>query len=131
MDNHLAVMEDMLQADTPYADTLGGRLGRAREARGLTSAELARRLGVTAETALAWESDRSEPRANRLSMLAGLLGVSPAWLISGVGPSPRPPAAHSLDSLTAQLARLKDHHREGAAMIERLEAEIRHLSARS
>ena len=31
------------------------------------------------------ENDNSEPRANRLSMLAGLLNVSITWLISAEG----------------------------------------------
>jgi hypothetical protein len=32
-----------------------------------------------------WEYDLSEPRANRLSMMAGLLNVSMMWLINGKG----------------------------------------------
>ncbi len=66
-------------------DTLGGRLIKAREAAGLTTAQLARRLGVKTKTMANWESDRSEPRANRLNMLAGILGVSTTWLLVGHG----------------------------------------------
>ena len=32
-----------------------------------------------------WEDDLSEPRANRLSMLGGILGVSLRWLLTGAG----------------------------------------------
>jgi len=32
-----------------------------------------------------WEDDLSEPRANRLSIMAGLLNVSMMWLINGQG----------------------------------------------
>jgi len=69
-------------------DTLGGRIGRAREALGQTTAHLARTLGVQSKTLAAWESDRSEPRANKLVTLAGLLNVSPSWLIVGHGDAP-------------------------------------------
>ncbi|WP_306127186.1 helix-turn-helix transcriptional regulator [Roseitalea sp. MMSF_3516] len=69
-------------------DTLGGRIVAAREARGLSTAQLARRLGVKSATLQNWESDRSEPRSNKLSMLAGLLNVSPTWLINGRGEPP-------------------------------------------
>ena len=51
----------------------------------MTQAELARRLGVRLATLRAWEDDLSEPRANRLSMMAGLLNVSMMWLINGQG----------------------------------------------
>lgn len=73
-------------------DTLGGRIGRAREAAGLSVRETANRLGVKRETVSAWENDRSEPRTNRLYMLAGILGVSPVWLISGAGAGISDPA---------------------------------------
>ena len=36
-------------------------------------------------TIKSWENDNSEPRANRLSMLAGLLNVSITWLINAEG----------------------------------------------
>ncbi len=68
-----------------YLDTMGGRISAAREAAGLTVAQAARRLGVKTATLSNWENDRSEPRANRLTMLAGLLNVSPMWLITGRG----------------------------------------------
>jgi len=66
-------------------DTIGGRIGRSREALGIDIAELATKIGVKPETMRGWERDRAEPRANKLIMLAGILGVSPAWLIGGYG----------------------------------------------
>ena len=70
-------------------DTLGGRIVRARESLGLSTAQLARRLGVETETLNLWETDRAEPRPNRLVTLAGLLNVSLSWLLveEGEGPS--------------------------------------------
>ena len=75
------------------ADTLGGRIVYAREAQSLTTSQLARRMGVKTETLHDWETDRSEPRSNRLLTLAGMLNVSPTWLLTGAGESP-------VDSLT-------------------------------
>ena len=68
-----------------YLDTMGGRISAAREAAELTVAQAARRLGVKTSTLKNWDNDRSEPRANRRTMLAGLLNVSPMWLITGRG----------------------------------------------
>ena len=69
----------------PEAATFGDRVAAAREQAGMTQAALAKRLGVRLATLKSWEDDHSEPRANRLSMLAGLLNVSMRWLISGEG----------------------------------------------
>ncbi|MEO1330569.1 MAG: helix-turn-helix domain-containing protein [Pseudomonadota bacterium] len=71
--------------------TLGDRVSAARQAAGLTQAGLASRLGVGAKVVSAWENDRSEPRANRLAMLAGLLNVSVTWLLTGRGDGVDPP----------------------------------------
>ena len=71
-----------------YSDetaTFGDRLAAAREASGLKQKELAQRVGVKANTLRNWEEDLSEPRANRLSMLGGILGVSLGWLLTGEG----------------------------------------------
>ena len=70
------------------ADTLGGRIVYAREAQDLTTSQLARRLGIKTETLHDWETDRAEPRSNRLLTLAGMLNVSPTWLLTGVGEAP-------------------------------------------
>ena len=46
------------------ADTLGGRIVHARELQDLTTAQLARRVGVKTATLHEWETDRSEPRSS-------------------------------------------------------------------
>ena len=80
----------MLCSDTtPHCDdTLGGRISTAREACGLSAADAARRLGVLSASWNAWERDRDGPRANRLVMMAGILAVSPSWLLTGLGSGP-------------------------------------------
>jgi|TARA_B110000977_G_scaffold90400_1_gene120126 transcriptional regulator with XRE-family HTH domain len=70
---------------SPDAATFGDRVAAARDAAGMNQEVLARRLGVRLKTLQSWENDLSEPRANRLSMLAGLLNVSMMWLINGEG----------------------------------------------
>lgn len=97
-----------------YSDThatLGDRLTAARDAAGLGQADLASRLGVRAKTLRDWENDQSEPRANRLQMLAALLGVSLRWLLTGQGddvpaPAAADPAAQDSD-LRAALSDLR------------------------
>lgn len=80
-------IEDTAQVDWfgPDAATFGDRVAAARDAAGMTQEVLARRLGVRVKTLQGWENDLSEPRANRLSMLAGLLNVSIMWMINGEG----------------------------------------------
>jgi transcriptional regulator with XRE-family HTH domain len=73
--------------------TFGDRLAAAREAAGLTQKALAQRLGVRHTTVQAWENDAADPRANRLQMLAGMLGVSLMWLLTGQGDGLQGPGA--------------------------------------
>jgi transcriptional regulator with XRE-family HTH domain len=98
----------------------------------MTQADLAQRLGVTLESLRSWEDDRSEPRSNRLQMLAGLLNVSIAWLLTGEGegldapPADRPaspdPTAIPDEMRPAVLAELRE-------IRARLEAETARLAA--
>ena len=77
--------------------TFGDRLTHAREAAGLSVEGLARRLGVRRPLVAAWEADQSEPRANQMQMMSGLLGVSLRWLMTGTGGwAEAPPAATRL-----------------------------------
>ncbi|MEO9651470.1 MAG: helix-turn-helix domain-containing protein [Roseobacter sp.] len=78
-------MDDAQNWYGPETATFGDRLAAAREMAEMTQPELARRLGVRVATLRGWENDLSEPRANRLSMMAGLLNVSMMWLINGQG----------------------------------------------
>lgn len=67
------------------AATFGDRVAAGREALGLSQHDLAHKLGVKPKTVLHWEDDLSEPRANKLQMLAGVLNVSLMWLLNGEG----------------------------------------------
>lgn len=102
--------------------TLGDRITGAREAAGLSQTELARRLGVKLTTIRAWEDDQAEPRANKLQMLAGLLGVSIMWLLTGRGDGLDSPEPHQAlpDDLLALLAELRQVRLEQARMADRM-----------
>ena len=80
--------------------TLGQRIVQARTAMELSTAQLARRMGVKTVTLAGWESDRSEPRANRLVKLAAMTNVSLGWLLAGKGDGPH---AHTIDAEIAHL----------------------------
>ena len=111
--------------DASDGDTLGGRIWRARDAASLSTKDLADQLGVRAETVSAWERDRAEPRTNRLFLLAGVLGVTPAWLIAGLGKAPDSDACDDeRDGLREQLALVKKLHEQTGKAIAALEMEL-------
>jgi transcriptional regulator with XRE-family HTH domain len=78
-------MNDEIDWYSPEMATFGDRIAGAREHLGLSQRDLAHRLGIRVETLRGWEEDRTEPRSNRLQMLAGLLNVSIRWLLTGEG----------------------------------------------
>ena len=107
----------------PEAATFGDRVAAAREASKMDQEQLAQRLGVKLKTLQAWENDQSEPRANRLQMLAGLLNVPLVWLMTGTGPGVEPPedlAAPLPDSLNDALLELRALRLQVASAGERL-----------
>lgn len=87
--------------------TLAERLVKAREATGFSTADLAQRLGVRKSTLTSWETGKAEPRTNRLIMLAGLLSVSPTWLLCGRGTAPHEAGNAEVDSLKTSLSELR------------------------
>lgn len=67
-------------------DTLGKRLLKARNAKGLTQVELAHKIGEYQSKYRGWESDQYEPNLKTLNQLADVLDVSIEWLVSGKEP---------------------------------------------
>lgn len=101
--------------------TLGDRLTGAREAAGLTQKELATKVGVKLETVRAWENDIKEPRANRLQMLSGILGVSLQWILSGQGEGVAQPAEYDLSPDVSEIfAELRTLRAQMASSVEKL-----------
>lgn len=61
----------------------GDRLRKAREARSLSSSELARASGVSSTSVWKWENGGFVPRTQKLAVLAKVLNVSSDWLLRG------------------------------------------------
>jgi len=112
------------------AATFGDRVAAAREATGMTQKQLAKRLGVRVATLRSWEEDLSEPRANRLSMMAGLLNVSMMWLINGEGeglsdPVETLPMTSETRNILTELRDLRSDLLKRAEQVARLEKRLR------
>jgi len=122
--------QTLLDATNDF-DTLGGRIVRAREALNLEEMEASTRVGVTLETYQNWETDRDEPRANKLSMLAMCLSVSPTWLLYGRGKSPiSESVSEEVTNIREQLARVNDLQTQTAQAIEMLNQAVARLIKR-
>ena len=114
----------------PDKATFGDRLAAARENSNLSQNDLAKRLGVKNSTIKSWENDNSEPRANRLSMLAGLLNVSITWLINAEGsgveaPSKLDRSSDSLQEIVNELSVLRRNMLKSVNRIDKLEKKLR------
>ena len=117
----------------PEIATFGDRMTAAREAAGMTQESLAKRLGVKKSTLRNWEDDLAEPRANRLSMLAGLLNVSMMWLINGEGEGIDGPEIEAMPSdltdIILEIREMKTDLHSKAEQLARLEKRLRSLMA--
>ncbi len=125
-----AIVDNWYGAETA---TFGDRVAGAREALGIGQPELARRLGVKVKTLRDWENDLAEPRANKLQMLAGLLGVSIMWLLTGEGEGVDPPQAdesgtpEQIRDLLIELRAVQTEMDRGADRLARIEKRLRQM----
>ena len=111
-----------------YSDeraTFGDRLTFAREAAGLSQDDLARRLGGEVERLARWEADTDEPRANRLQLIAGMLGVSLAWLLTGEGDAPTEDGPVEAGPILAEMRQVRGEMARAAERLGRLEKRLR------
>lgn len=107
-------------------DTLGGRIVTAREAQSLSTAQLARRMGISTATMHDWEADRAEPRSNRLITLAGVLNVSPSWLLTGLGERPMDSLSETeLEHLRHSIERIRDQASLIVSELDELEERLK------
>lgn len=114
----------------PETATFGDRVAAAREQAGMDQRKLARRLGVKLKTLQDWENDISEPRANKLSMMAGLLNVTIAWLLTGQGEGVEDPSGpHAIDpeigDILSEIRDIKVQISQSADRLGRLEKALR------
>ena len=111
--------------------TLGGRITLSRESINLTDAQLSRRFGVMLKTVRNWETDRSEPRGNKLATLAGVLGVSLQWLVTGDDNVTRVDEnVEETRSLKVKLDRLINLHEQTSALIFEIQSDLLRLQNR-
>lgn len=124
-------MDDASDWYGPDAATFGDRLAAARDSAGMTQEALAKRLGVKLKTLQNWENDLSEPRANRLSMLAGVLNVSMVWLITGEGEglnNPEDePISPDIREILVELRALRAQFKTRTEKLGRLEKQLRQV----
>jgi transcriptional regulator with XRE-family HTH domain len=132
--NAKPITNDDMAADDwygPDAATFGDRLAAARDNAKMTQAQMARRLGIKASTLKAWEQDLSEPRANHLSIMAGVLNVSMMWLMNGEGEGLDAPNADGpvsevdLGELLRDMRDLRVTISQSAEQLGRLEKRLR------
>jgi len=129
-------MQDSDETHDWYGETtatFGDRLAAARDAAGLSQKELAQRVGIKTGTLRNWEDDLSEPRANRLSILAGILGVSLSWLLTGDGEGVSAPDAdetvYDLSGLLVELRSVRAQMAQSSERLAQLEKRLRVLGA--
>ncbi len=111
------------------AATFGDRLATARDSAGLSQKAMAERIGVKLGTYRNWEDDASEPRANRLTLLAGMLGVSVRWLLTGEGEGPdldeEGEVSADVKTLLAQIRDVRVDMQKATAKLGQLEKKLR------
>lgn len=74
--------------------TLGEKLRRAREARGLTLEQAAVPLHVTRQALSAWENDKNRPLHKRLEEIARIYQVDINWLLTDVDDAEQAPRVY-------------------------------------
>jgi transcriptional regulator with XRE-family HTH domain len=109
--------------------TFGDRVCVARQALGWQQKELAKRLGVKLKTVQGWEDDLSEPRANKLQMLAGILNVSLIWLLTGEGEGVNQPDDDAMPAeikgLLSEMRQLRSQMKNNLDQMALLEKRLR------
>ena len=105
--------------------TLGERVAEARESRGLTLEQAAQRMAVKTGTLKSWEAGKTQPRPNKLQMLAGVLGVPFSWLLEG-GPEydPISDGQSRLAQLENKVERMRQLQVELSQLCDEIAAEV-------
>lgn len=112
------------------AATMGARIAQARREQGSSPRQVAARLGVKPATLENWEQDRSEPRANKLLTLAGVLDVPVSWLLQGddsLGERYQSADADGIAAIRRKLERAAIMQEEAAALLAEASAAIARL----
>lgn len=114
--------------------SMGSRIGQARTTQGMSLCQLAARVGVKPTTVENWERGRSEPRANKLLMLAGILNVPVLRLLDNenesAGTSGGSEAAGDLQRVHQKLERAMALQAELSALLNEATVELATLQKR-
>ena len=115
--------------DVMNSTTMGDRIEQARRLKGFDLPQLARRIAVKTTTLRNWESDRSEPRPEKLTKLAGLLDVPLIWLLTGETPEAVWPIANiaGTDAIARKLERAVSMQQELASLLIEVSADVARL----
>jgi transcriptional regulator with XRE-family HTH domain len=113
------------------AATFGDRVAAARDARQMSQKQLAKRLGVALKTVEGWENDVSEPRANKLQTLSGVLNVSIPWLLTGEGagvePEPEEISVPDIADLLSEMRMLRTDMQRSSERLGVIEKRLKGL----
>lgn len=105
--------------------TMGERVTEAREARGLSLAQAAQRMAVKTVTLKNWENDKTQPRPNKLQMLAGVLGVPFSWLLEGADEhDPMADGSTRLAQLEQKIERMRQLQTELGQLCDEIALEV-------
>jgi transcriptional regulator with XRE-family HTH domain len=127
------IMTDALNWYGEDVATFGDRLEAARRNANLSQRELAKHIGIKNSTLRNWEDDVTEPRANKLNTLAGMLNVSLMWLINGEGDGLEGSDENSvsdanLDAALIEIRELRVQMMHSANRLAKLEKRLRNKS---
>ena len=112
----------------PDSIILGKRIAEARELKTYSIKKAARRLSVTEKTFKKWESGKSKPRANKMQMLSGVLGVSLLWLLNGEEQfEPDANNTSQLEKLSQKVERMTQLQQELADLTGEVVSEVEEL----
>jgi transcriptional regulator with XRE-family HTH domain len=98
------------RSEASLSDFISSRLRAARDVRGWSPKDLARRAGIPTKTIEHYEIGLSKPSLEMLLRLAGMLGVTTDYLLGVVDA----PYAGASDPLFRAMGRLADKEREFA-----------------
>ena len=109
--------------------TMGDRIEQARLAKGFDLPQLATRIAVESTTLQNWESDRSEPRPEKLTKLAGMLDVPLIWLLTGETPEASRPIVSNAGTvaIARKLERAVWMQQELASLLIEISADVARL----
>lgn len=98
---------------------LGARIAALRRRAGMSQAELAKRLKVSASAIGMYEQGRRQPAADTLVALGGVFGVSVDYLLTGRSTESENQMVDALVNQAVETAQAALNHRTGAKLSQK------------